>query len=124
MVLPESLLPGYRDDLVLDLKLSWASKACLDFRLQTDLNPKIKLRLDSLVVSVKARLEVVGLMAELPPLRGFSFCLLEAPQLGWRLGGLGKITSSSYIERVVLDLILQQLETFVSPHKVCLPLTV
>ena len=124
VVLSESLLPGYRDDLVLDLKLSWASKACLDFRLQTDLNPKIKLRLDSLVISVKARLEVVGLMGELPLLRGFSFCLLEPPQLGWRLGGLGKITSSSYIERVVLDLILQQLETFVSPHKICLPLTV
>ena len=34
------------EDMVVDIRVSWPSAASLDFRLQTDNSPKMKLRLD------------------------------------------------------------------------------
>ena len=44
------LMPMSREDMVVDIRVSWPSAASLDFRLKTDNTPKMKLRLDRLAI--------------------------------------------------------------------------
>ena len=77
---------------MVDIRVSWPSAASLDFRLQTDNTPKMKLRLDrftmmlmvtgddlpcSLTVMATLRVEVLGLSSRTPLVKGFSAALLE-----------------------------------------------
>ena len=41
-----SMCRSREEDMVVDIRVSWPSAASLDFRLQTDNSPKMKLRLD------------------------------------------------------------------------------
>ena len=41
-----SMRRSREEDIVVDIRVSWPSAASLDFRLQTDNSPKMKLRLD------------------------------------------------------------------------------
>ena len=46
MLMMVLMMPMIREDMVVDIRVSWPSAASLDFRLQTDNSPKMKLRLD------------------------------------------------------------------------------
>ena len=78
--------------MVVDIRVSWPSAASLDYRLQTDNSPKMKLRLDrfammlmlkddkppcSLTMMATLRVEVLGLSSGRPLVKGFSAALLE-----------------------------------------------
>ena len=39
-----------REDMVVDIRVSWPSSASLDFRLQTENTPKMTLRLDRFTI--------------------------------------------------------------------------
>ena len=58
------------EKLIVDTNITFASEASIDFRLQTDLNPKVSLRIDSIIISAKLRIEVNGLMSEIPMVKG------------------------------------------------------
>ena len=45
-------MPLSREDMVVDIRVSWPSAASLDFRLKTDNTPKMKLRLDRFTMSI------------------------------------------------------------------------
>ena len=44
------MMPMIREDMVVDIRVSWPSAASLDFRLKTDNTPKMKLRLDRFAI--------------------------------------------------------------------------
>ena len=51
------------ENLIVDTNITFASEASIDFRLQTDLNPKVSLRIDSIILGAKLRIELIGVMS-------------------------------------------------------------
>ena len=50
MLMMVLMMPMIREDMVVDIRVSWPSAASLDFRLKTDNTPKMKLRLDRFAI--------------------------------------------------------------------------
>ena len=114
---------GYlNDNLNVDIHLTFASEASIDFRLKTHVNPKVSMRLESLILSIKLRIGLVGVMPEIPMIKGFAVTLLETPEVDWKLGGIGKIADMSWMDQIIKDLITEQVLMFVIPNKITIPL--
>jgi len=110
------------ENLIVDICVTFASETSLDFRLKTDLNPKVSMRLESLILAAKLRIALIGIMPEMPMVKGFSVSLLDYPEMNWKLGGIGKIADMSWMDRIIKDLITEQISMFVLPNKITIPI--
>jgi len=110
------------ENLIVDINVTFASETSLDFRLKTDVNPKVSMRLESLILAAKLRIALIGIMPEIPMVKGFSVSLVDYPELNWKLGGIGKIADMSWMDRIIKDLITEQISMFVLPNKITIPI--
>ena len=109
------------NDLVVDLKIVWAGEASMDVQIRTGVTP-VYLKIDSILINLKLRICVSGLMSTFPLVKGFHACLLDTPILKWRAGGVGQITNTKLINRQIKKMIDKQLKPFVYPSKLVVPL--
>ena len=115
-----------KDDqkLIVDVDLSWTSNVSVDILIGADFYPfgKVSASLNSFSVRVQARLVLTDLSGELPLVNAIEFSLLEIPDIYWDLGGAASIANISCIEKELKTLIKQQLNKFVLPNKLVIPL--
>ena len=114
-----------RDDtqLIVDVEMSWVSNLSVDILIGADLYPfgQVPASLHSFSVRVQARLVLTDLTGELPPVKTIECSLLEVPEVQWDLGGAASIANISYIEHGLKNLIKEQLNKFVLPNKIVIP---
>ena len=109
------------DNLIIDIKITWASEVTAGCRLLTGVTP-VYMKLDSLLVSLKIRLTLIGLMEQPPFAKSIGFCLLEEPILNWRLGGVGKITNSSTLHNIIKGIVYKEIRQFIFPSQLTIPI--
>ena len=109
------------DKIVIDISISWASEATADMRVITGISP-IYSKVDSVLVKLKVRLSISGLMADVPMFKAIDFCLLETPTINYRLGGVAALANTSLINRQIKHQIKKQLLPFTYPSRVTVPL--
>ena len=114
-----------KDDtkLIVDVEMSWTSNLSVDILIGADFYPfgKVPASLHSFRVRVQARLVLTDLTGELPPVKTIECSLLEVPEVQWDLGGAASIANISCIEHELKNLINQQLNKFVLPNKIVIP---
>ena len=114
-----------KDDnqLVVDVEMAWASNLSVDILIGSDFYPfgSVPASLHSFSVRVQARLVLTDLAGELPPVKTMDFSLLEVPEVQWDLSGAASIANISCIEKELKNLINQQLNKFVLPNKIVIP---
>ena len=108
------------NDLVVDFKIVWASEASMDVQIRTGVTP-VYLKIDSILIHLKVRLVVLGLMSTFPMIKGFHACLLESPIIKWRAGGIGQFANTKLVVKQIKKMIDKQLKPFVYPSKLVVP---
>ena len=106
---------------MIDISISWASEATADMRVITGISP-IYSKVDSVLVKLKVRLSISGLMADVPMFKAIDFCLLETPTINYRLGGVAALANTSLINKQIKHQIKKQLLPFTYPSRVTVPL--
>ena len=112
------------DKLVIDVTFVWASESSAELRVLTGTGIwPLDAKINSILVKLKIRIALCGLMKEMPLVKALEVNLLERPTIMWKAGGVGSVANAGAIKKLINKEMKKHLEPFIYPRKLTIPLT-